>query len=414
MLNKQTGVYLFGAGINCIGVINFFGSSNIIAIIDSDERLQGGFIYGIPIISLQNYINESSGETIVITGYFSGNEIAEKLMEHNITDYYISPYMQNGYYDNSKDIVQKLNLLRYMSIRFCTDNPLAREISAAMKEMGYAGNFYFDDADEIIREKTLLIVTNAIDKELFIKEINNYKQVMDINEIYNEKYAFRNFNLLKFKDLHKKKRCFVIGNGPSLKYKDLEKLYKNNEICFGVNRIYLAYEHTNWRPDYYVASDYFIIKRDVENIKKLNGIKFIKHLYKTDWLKEGENIYEYSGLTSERNKTQFSDDIVRGTYMGKTVVYDAIQIAAYMGFSEIYLLGVDMTLTANLNPEDEGAHFYKSPDTNEKLMKGSRSENLRAFKAARIHLESQGRTIKNATRDAQWDELERVDFDSLM
>lgn len=38
-----------------------------------------------------------------------------------------------------------------------------------------------------------------------------------------------------------------------------------------------------------------------------------------------------------------SQDMYNGVYTGNTVVYDAIQIALYMGFEEIYLLGVDMT-----------------------------------------------------------------------
>jgi len=42
------------------------------------------------------------------------------------------------------------------------------------------------------------------------------------------------------KDLHKGERCFIIGNGPSLKKTDLAKL--RNEYTFGMNRFYLAFQ----------------------------------------------------------------------------------------------------------------------------------------------------------------------------
>ncbi|HQL39176.1 MAG TPA: hypothetical protein PKV95_06830, partial [Anaerolineaceae bacterium] len=38
---------------------------------------------------------------------------------------------------------------------------------------------------------------------------------------------------------HAGKRCFIIGNGPSLRQTDLAKL--RGEMTFGLNRIYLAF-----------------------------------------------------------------------------------------------------------------------------------------------------------------------------
>ena len=55
------------------------------------------------------------------------------------------------------------------------------------------------------------------------------------------------------KDIHKGKRGFVIGNGPSLKIEDLDNL--NNEITIASNKIYLAFEETKWRPKFYTVAD---------------------------------------------------------------------------------------------------------------------------------------------------------------
>ena len=56
--------------------------------------------------------------------------------------------------------------------------------------------------------------------------------------ILNQKYKQLSepLKLNKLKDVGKGKRCFIIGNGPSLNIGDLEKL--NNEITFASNRIY--------------------------------------------------------------------------------------------------------------------------------------------------------------------------------
>ena len=56
------------------------------------------------------------------------------------------------------------------------------------------------------------------------------------------------------KDIHKGKRGFVIGNGPSLKIEDLDNL--NNEITIASNKIYLAFEEKQkWRPKFYTVAD---------------------------------------------------------------------------------------------------------------------------------------------------------------
>lgn len=40
----------------------------------------------------------------------------------------------------------------------------------------------------------------------------------------------------------------------------------------------------------------------------------------------------------------FSEDLLKGIYIGKSVVFSAIQTAVYLGASRVYLAGIDMTL----------------------------------------------------------------------
>ena len=67
-------------------------------------------------------------------------------------------------------------------------------------------------------------------------------------------------SLRVLKDIHKNKRCFIVANGPSLQAQDLDFLENNNEITFGMNRIFKMFNKTNWRPTYYVCEDINILR----------------------------------------------------------------------------------------------------------------------------------------------------------
>lgn len=407
--------YLYGAGINCIAVIKFLGVQNIIAVIDSDESKHGKEVEGITIISLKDYIDENNGEQIIITGFYASNAIAESLKKQGIKNYYISPYMQMGFYESIRDIIYKLKLEQYAEVVCCTDNPISELIGEELREIRKGCIVKYIDRDGLknVEQDTPIIVTNKEDNYWWQGLVNaeELHNILDINTIYEEKFGFKNTNLVKFKDIHKGERCFVIGNGPSLKYEDLELLHNHHEVCFGVNRIYLAYEYTKWRPDYYVAVDYVIVQNDRMKISAMQGIRFIRHFYKMAETWDQQDIYEFRGLACQPGEPRLSQDLCNGIYTGNTVVYDAIQIALYMGFQEIYLLGVDMT--DGIRYQDEGAHFYKSPDVKENLGKGNIPEARRCLGYAANVIEESGRKLRNATRGGALEEVTRVDFDSL-
>lgn len=68
--------------------------------------------------------------------------------------------------------------------------------------------------------------------------------------------TLNSFRIIKLKNRYKNKRCFVIGNGPSLKLDDLNKL--KNEFTFASNKIYKIFNQTDWRPSFYFAEDSLI------------------------------------------------------------------------------------------------------------------------------------------------------------
>ena len=72
--------------------------------------------------------------------------------------------------------------------------------------------------------------------------------------------------LEKLRDAHAGKRVVVMGNGPSLSRIDFDDL--KGEITFASNKIFLAFDKTDWRPTYYSVEDDLVI---IQNIGKLRS-----------------------------------------------------------------------------------------------------------------------------------------------
>lgn len=61
--------------------------------------------------------------------------------------------------------------------------------------------------------------------------------------------------LALYKGKFTEKRCFLIGNGPSLRAEDLTRLHEAGEITFAFNRIYNIFDQTPWRPNFFISQD---------------------------------------------------------------------------------------------------------------------------------------------------------------
>lgn len=82
--------------------------------------------------------------------------------------------------------------------------------------------------------------------------------------------SIRRLSLLR--DAHKGERCFLIGNGPSLKRTDLSLL--RNEFSFGFNRIFLAAEELNFTPSCLVSINDLVIEQSAPEFRALEMPKF--------------------------------------------------------------------------------------------------------------------------------------------
>lgn len=152
----------------------------------------------------------------------------------------------------------------------------------------------------------------------------------------------KKFDLTAFKDKFIGQRCFIIGNGPSLNKIDMTLL--KDEVTFGVNAIYLNEEKMGFLPTFYVVEDTHVaIDRKTEIDSLASSCRFFGYYFK-DKLNDASNIQWLNIIPNYKayeSFPHFSVDSSRRIWVGGTVSYINLQLAYYMGFSEVYLIGFD-------------------------------------------------------------------------
>lgn len=417
-------IYLFGAGINAYGIISYIGKENVIAVIDNNEKKQGNEIMDIPIISFDDFLNQYDGKEVVITAAICDDMICQ-LENSNIENYSISPMVTTGAILNPDKIAECCkdsnqiylvgqNILMKKFCEFIFENKKetqiyivdSEKIQNAFKNIKYVR--YEDipeDADIILFKENL----NDEDKQWLSK----FKKVCDIYKLKNyELYE----KLKKYKDKYKNKKCFIVGNGPSLKIDDLNRIYRNNICSFGLNLIYKMFSDTIWRPTFLAISDYTLYRTYYDDIKNMNNqILFVRDFYEVEDTPhiKGINYFPSSGKRDYYDMQKFSTDITKNVYSGYTVMYDAMQIAVYMGFTEIYLIGADFSYLGEAIKQGNHVYDYKEKDKRDVSGTIHIDVSLNAFKLAKKYAEENGIKIYNATRGGKLEVFERKDLDEL-
>lgn len=158
--------------------------------------------------------------------------------------------------------------------------------------------------------------------------------------------------LASYRNRHKGERCFLIGTGPSLKAEDLEKI--KNEYSIGCNMLYKLYDQTAWRPTYYCMTDRVYAKHQSPEMVKYVDVPIFtpRSTYKRMAGKSEHMIYVNDIYDYETYKIR--GKMLSYCWLKASVMLFMMELAVYMGFSEIYLLGVDCTNTYTAN-----GHFTK-------------------------------------------------------
>ena len=222
--------------------------------------------------------------------------------------------------------------------------------------------------------------------------------------------------LEKYRDAHTGQRCFIIGNGPSLRQTDLSLL--KNEFTFGLNRVFLLFPVLGFSTSCLVSVNDLVAKQSAMEMKQLDLPKFLTWRVRR-WFKDDPGtIFLDTDYTGEEN---FSGDARRRLFEGFTVTYVAMQLAFYMGFHQAILIGVDHNFTSKgqankavVSEGDDLNHF--APNYFGKGFKWQLPDlegNERAYRMAHEAYSQAGRSIVDATVGGKLTIFPKVEYNSL-
>ena len=236
-------------------------------------------------------------------------------------------------------------------------------------------------------------------------------------------------DLQRFKDQHAGERCVIIGNGPSLNKLDLSLLA--DETTFEVNGIFYAADKMGFDPSYYVVEDSSVMKENIEQIKTYQaGHKFFPNIYRSIYGEGSDVSYFmmnrgfYAAESPNYCVPRFSTDAAQRLFCGQSVTIINLQLAYYMGFTEVILIGMDFSYvipdSAERNgdvltsAEDDPNHFHPDYFGKGKTWKDPKLDRVLAnYALAKEIFEADGRRIINATAGGNLNMFDRIDYHEL-
>lgn len=225
------------------------------------------------------------------------------------------------------------------------------------------------------------------------------------------------YNIKKFKDIHKGERCFIVCTGPSLTMDDLELLKK--EITFGMNSLCLVEDKSDFRPTYYGIMDNIVYNKFKDNIERF--CKDNMTVFASDRIARNNSIpsswnilpvnvayHTYDRWFKHNYWCKFSDNIYRLSYDMYSVTHLLIQVAAYMGFKDIYLVGADCTFQKNTR-----THFVEY-GTLDKDFDSAEDRCLAGYLPVKEYSDMHDVNVYNATRGGKLELFPRVELNSVV
>lgn len=246
--------------------------------------------------------------------------------------------------------------------------------------------------------------------------------------IFKENDRFK--KILCLKNKYKGQKCFIVLTGPSITLEDLSKL--KNEVTISVNSIVSVFDQTDFRPTYYMLQDKSVYLKLKEKLRKVDLNKVLigvgnigkksgscitlKEIEKDAW-PENWNYYYLDTAKSwfhanfQKNKyiPYFSENCEVCVYDGGTIAFSAIQLAMYMGFTKIYMLGADCNYSGkvrHIGEYDPASTFDKAEDMQKSLFK--------SYEVAFQYAKRNGVMLYNATRGGMLEVLPRVSLDEAL
>lgn len=268
-----------------------------------------------------------------------------------------------------------------------------------------------------IKDNLILKKIIDVEKHLYYSLLNR-KLEKETDKRKNGWIDSRYIALRNLKDKYKGERCFIIGMGPSLTEEDLYVI--RNEYTFGMNSLAKRFESDSWRPNFYGIQDIYVYPKIRDDLERENSsendktIFFVgstivsKYSVPIDWIQYPLNAaYHKYEARIYKYFAKASDDCYAVVYDGYSVTYSLAQIAIYLGFKEIYLIGADCNYKKN-----KKQHFVEYGYQDKNFLTVGEGM-IVAFKVLKKLADEKCIKIYNATRGGMLEVFPRVNIDDM-
>lgn len=422
-------LFIWGVGERGKIIANVIGINHVMGFIDSNIELHNTEFLDRKVFSIDDYENKYKDYFIIVTPkeeddilkelkyrkidtYFRMSQVPSEMQGYGIINFW--NYIEFPPNKEQINVIYGVNLYAYMLYCHYIENGYEKTFLCVSSEQESDNKNQITkilgckfipisqiDNQSVIYNATRLDISRYISNSIQPRIVD----LFDLSDLIN---VYHNPSAKKIRNIHKGKRCFIVATGPSLRIQDLEILSRHNEITFGLNRIFNVDEKI-WKPTYYAFFDRLGLKQYWDDIAEYSvETKFLGDAYIGDRKVKG-NVCVMHAVTDDsyNNPPKFSENLAQKVYAYGTVTYIALQIAVYMGFNEIYLLGVD----CNYSKNSTSNYFYNDGKEDNTMHNIERM--LVAYRTARRYADTHNISIKNATRGGMLEEFERVSFDEL-
>jgi hypothetical protein len=200
-------------------------------------------------------------------------------------------------------------------------------------------------------------------------------------------------NILKknkfLKNIYLNEECYIFGNGSSIKKYDLKKFRGKNIFSCGWLFLHKDYQHLNiladfemhpgiflpiWKNEYNNKFEFNKINQIFKSKNRLNKANyFFTSLTNLPGLLRYDNIYYLYHFGKKKLDFGFTDPSKEFSLMENSL-YAMVGIASFMGFKNIYLVGMDYLLDKPIY-----GHFYENFQKEKKQSDEVRLRNINFF-----------------------------------
>lgn len=224
--------------------------------------------------------------------------------------------------------------------------------------------------------------------------------------------------LLNWKNSHVGEKCFIVATGPSLTFSDLDLLADSNIYSFGMNSCALALDKTKWVPSLLGVQDEFVYAKIENVVLNESNNKLKNKIWVSDVVHSlcpsskqfksfSLHYLDHKYNPKKTGEIKFSDDCYSVIYDAYSIIFSIMQLAVYMGFKEIYLLGTD----CNYNQDKQNFIDNGTTDPNRNILGNKLIYTHSLFKE---FADAHGVKVVNCTRGGMLEEYPRMNLEDVL